>query len=122
MIWEGGSRMDENSVAGLIRVYDLFSDSKFVKDHGLKVEKNGREFYTIKGKISTNLLGSVILESIFYVGKNVTLPVMIMSIEQVKILLDHDIKIIARRRKHRTDRGMYLCIPTRDVFERIVSM
>lgn len=114
--------MDEDKLADLMRVYDLFNDPKFVKNHGIKVVENGREFYTIKGRISTDLLGSVTLESTFNVSKDITIPVMIMSVEQVKILHDNGVKIIARRRKHRIDRGMYLCFPTRDVFEKIVSM
>lgn len=114
--------MADDKTLSLVKVFDQFCDSEFIRSHGVKVVEQDHDFYTIKGKIVTNLLGSVTLESVCNAGKNIAVPVMILDIDQVRILREHGIAIAVRKRRHSKGNGEYFCFPTRDIFEKIVSV
>ena len=103
----------------LVEIYDKFRNPEFVMKFGTRLVDGNLETYSIKGTIPTSALGDVTFESLYFVGKSVAIPVMILSGEQLKVLNNNKISIIARERKLLSENPSYICIPSRGEMEKI---
>lgn len=114
--------MNGNRSTSLVRIYDELRDPNFVIEHGTKVVEDSRESFTTKAVVPTRSLGNVTIESIYFVGSTVAIPVMILSLEQLEILRKNHIFVIARKRKLLADSETFICIPNRGEIERIDAL
>lgn len=114
--------LGEKKTLGLVEYYELFRNPVFVKGEGHFDKKNNRNIYTVRVKLSVNLLGRVTLGTAYKDGWKNAFPVLLLNESQVKILLEKQIDIDFKERKHPTNGESYICIPNRSVIERIVSM
>ena len=109
-------------VSRLIKLYDAFRNPEFIMKHSHPIKENDLEVYTVKTKVKIPLLGMVTLGTMYYIGLVKVSPVMFLSDEQVKVLREHRVDLVIRRRKHPTVDETSFCFPSRSIFERIVSM
>lgn len=114
--------MDETGKLSLLEQYILFKNPEYVMSHGTRVVEDGSENYAIKATIPSGLLGSVTMEAVCYAEKNLAVPVLILSSEQLKILHDHKIFVIARKRRLLAENESYICLPSRSEIKRINAL
>jgi len=105
-----------------IEFYDAFKKPEFIMAHSHPIREGDRDVYSVKTKVAIPLLGMVTLGAAYYFGLRKITPVIFLSDEQVKILREHRIPLVLKKRKHPTTDEVYFCFPTRSIFERIVSM
>lgn len=115
--------MSENQeTLRLVQLFTLFREPEFVKSHSHGIEENGYKMFTVKTEISIPVLGKVIMASVYFPRSARAIPVLILNDEQNKILRKHSIRFIIRKRKHPGEAGKYYCFPSKNVFEKIISI
>lgn len=105
-----------------IKLYDLFRDPEFIMRHSHPIKEGDLEVYTVKTKVMIPFLGMVTLGTVYYRGLMKVSPILYLNEGQAKVLREHNLSLVIRRRKHPTTDEVYFCFPTRSVFERIISM
>lgn len=114
--------MVERETLGLARLYKLLKNPAFIRKHSIFIEEDGHKLYMAKAEVPVHLLGTVTLETAFYSRLGVSIPVILLSREQVKILRENGIRFPVKRRKQPEGDKIYIGFPNMALLEKIDKM
>ena len=106
-----------------VNLYNQLTKPSYVKQYGKISVENGTIMYSIRMKAVLHNLGEVVVGSAYFPRSKVAIPVLILSKEQVAILVKNHVFLPVRKRSGEIDENeKYICSLGRSAAKKIALL